>query len=329
MNFIRNFFSTIAGSLLTLTLGLLIIAFSISLVLFDSKFVLGTLEKNNTYKVVATEIVPKILIYALTQRFEEQAPDQGIANKLAQKLDKSTFENLSGDLKKIVENSYFFVIGEKEQFEVRLELKDYIPNLQQNLTSAVASLQAEGQLQDFNIAELNTNLQDASNASIHISQDKVEVTGLKELESKQNPEKNDKSFLRQARANAERIKQAQALLLVATVVLAVFLFVTRVPHFLSGFKWLANTLISSAIFPLVLGILLLLIKPVGIVTRFLNEQEDIANFQAAVALVSVNLEAITQKIFLNILVISACLIALAIVLHVLIFFLNKRNHKPS
>ena len=328
MNLIRNFFSTVIGSLLALVLGLLIVLYSISSVLFDSKFILNTLEKNNTYKVLASELIPKVLVFALTQRFEEQSPDQSIADKLAQRLDKTTFEKLTPDLKKLFESSYYFVVSEKEQFEVRLELKNYLPTLQQNLTAAVSSLQTEGQLPGLDVAELNTNLQEAGEASLYITQDKIEVSGLKDLNTNQN--QNNKSFLRQARLVLQRVKETQSLLVVAMLLLAVVLFATRLPHFLSGAKWLATTTISAAFLPLVLGFLLLVTKPMGLVARFLKEQESVANFSPAVDLVTNNLQTIAEKIFLNILTISAALIIAAVLVHILVFFLNqKTKHKSA
>lgn len=323
MNLVRNLFSSLISAVLVLALGVLIFVFSILSVVQNRDFILSTLEKNNTYKILATEIVPKVLVFALTQRFVEQNPDQNIADKLAQKLDKTTFENLSADLKKIVEDSYSFAILEKEQFEVRLELKNYLPSLQQNLTTAVASLQTEGQLQGLDTAELNAGLAEANQASIYITQDKIEVSGLKELDSREEP--NKESFLRQARVVLERINQTQSLLIIATLVLALALFATRLPHFLSGLKWLATTIISAAFFPLILGFLLLIIKPVDLVSRFLKEQESVANFSAAVDLVSANLQTITEKVFFNVLIVSGSLILLAITLHIVVFFLTPRS----
>lgn len=325
MNFIRNSFSSLAGFFLTFALGSLIVIFSTTLVLLDSRVVLSTIEKNNTYSIVATEIVPKVLTYALTQRFEEQLPDQKIADKISSKLDKSTFEGLAVDLKKIIENSYLFVIGETEQFEVRLELKNYIPNLQQNLTTAVESLQAEGQLQGLDPNQLNSDLQEANQASIYITQDRIEVTGLQEINTSQGEGQNKESALRKWREAVIRLKETQALLMIVTAVLAIVLFATRLPHFLSGFKWIATTMLSAAFFPLVLSILLIIFKPVNLISRFLKEQESVANFGSAVDLFSVNLQVILEKIFLNILTISAVLIVSAILIHILVFFLSKRT----
>ncbi len=329
MNLIRNFFSSIIGSLLTLTLGFLIITFSITLVIFDSKFILSTFEKNNTYEVLATEVIPKVLVFAIAQQAEEQNPDQSVAEKLTQKLDKTTFEKLSPDLKKIFENSYAFVVGEKEQFEVRLELQSYLPTLQENLSAAVSSLQTEGQLQGLNVEELTANLQEANQASLLITQDKIEVSGIKELNTTQNQDQNDKSFLRQARLALQRIKESQSILIVTTVLLAVILFATRLPHFLSGFKWIASTGISATFLPLIFGFLALITKPVGMVSGFLKEQEGVATFSSAVDLISKNLETITNKIFVNILTISLTLMAVSIALYILVFFLQKRQTKAQ
>lgn len=327
MNFIRNFFSSIVGSILTIILGLLIILYSFSMVVFDSNFILGTLEKNNTYKVIAGDVIPKFLVFAMTQKSEQQSSDQNIAKDIYQKLDKTTFDQLSPDFKKIVENSYDFVVGKQDQFEVRLQLKDYLPSFQQNLNSAVTSLQKEGQLQEFNLDETNANLNQADQASILITQDKIEVTGIKDLETNQNTNQNDNSVLRNARSALERVRQTQSLLIIAAIFLAVVLFATRLPHFLSGIKWLASTGISAAFLPLIFGFLGLVFKPVGMISGFLKEQQSVADFSTAIDLISKNLETIINKIFVNILTISSILMVSSIALFVIVFFLQQRQAK--
>lgn len=324
MNLLRNFFSTILGSLLILILGFLIIVFSITTVLFDNKFILGTIEKNNTYKIVSTEIIPQVLSYALTQRFQEAAPNQNIANKVTAKLDKTAFEKLTPELQKIVESSYSFIIGEIENFEVRIDLKNYIPALDANLTSAITSLQAEGQLQGINLQEISDSLKEGTNASLYVTGDKIEISGLKEISAAQNESSQEKSTLRQTREVLERVKQTQGLLILAAIILAVLLFTSRIPHWLSGLKWISTTTLSAAFFPLVASFLLLLLKPVGIVSKFLKEQNEVANFSLAVDLISKNLEVILDKIFLTILTFSGILVATAVVLYVIVFFLTRR-----
>lgn len=330
MNILRNFFSTIIASVLTIILGLLIISYSITLVLFDSKSFLATLEKNNTYKSISQDILPNFLVYAMSQRFQEANPDQNIAQKISDKLDKKAFANLEPDLKNIVENSYSYAISEKDRFEVRIELKNYIPSLQQNLTSAITSLQTEGQLQGIDIGDLTTQLQEANQASIYITQDKIEVSGLKEITTENKNDSSDKPFLKQAREALIRLKQSQSILVLGAIVLLVLLFVTRIPHTLSGLKWISTTFVSASILPLIGGFLLFLIKPVGLISNFIKDQEGIANFSSAVDLLTINLQAITEKIFLNVVIISASLLGAGIILYIAVFILQKRaKHSPQ
>lgn len=329
MNFVRNFFSAIFGSLLILSLGILIVVYSITSVFFDEEFILGTLQKNNTYDKVAQEVVPTFLTYALTQRFQEENPDQQVAEKISARLDKKIFEQLAPDLQKIFESSYSFVTGDIDSFEVRIELKNYTPQLEAGLNSAISSLQAEGQVGNIDLSELSTDLQQGSNASLYITQDKLEVTGLQELNTQTAQNTPEESFLRQGREALVRLLQAQSLLLVATVVLTILLFLTRIPHFLSGFKWLATTSISAAFFPLILSFLLFVTKPVGIISRFLRDQDEVANFSTVVDLFDQNLSVISEKVFLNILMFSGMLMIFGIGLYILVFFLSKRTHNPA
>lgn len=328
MNIIRNFFSASVASLITIILGLLILSFSITSVIFDTKFVLSTIEKNNTYKVVVKDILPMSLVYALSQRFEEANPDQAIAQKITDKLDKSTFSNLEPDIKKIVEDSYSFVIGEKDKFEVRIELKKYIRPLQQNLVSAVTSLQNEGQLQGLDSNQLSADLQEANEASIYLTQDKIEVSGLKEINQEANNKTREEgSFLTETRLALERLRQTQSLLIAATIILFLSLFLTRIPHWLTGIKWISTTLISGSAFPLVVSLLLFFVKPVGLISNFLKKQESFMTFSSAVNLMTVNLGEITEKIFFNAAIISAGLLGLGIILYLVIsFFIGKSSH---
>lgn len=328
MNFLRNFLSTIFSSLLVLVVGFLIIIVSITSVVFDQKFILGTLEKNNTYKVLSTEIIPQVLTYALTSEFQQEVPDQNIADQITSEMDKSAFEQLSPELQKVVESSYSFVIGETDNFAVQIQFGKYIPVLQTNLENAVSNLQSKGQIQGFDIKEVTDNLQEGKDASILITAEKIEVTGLQELNQNQQPSADmKKSILYQLRDTLEKIRQTQTLLIVAAVFLYILLFLSRIPHFLSGLKWVSTTTLSAAIFPLVVGFLLFVIKPVGIITKFIKEQDGVGNFSVAVDLASKNLEVITEKIFLNILTFSGVLTATAALLYVAVFFLTRAKNR--
>lgn len=328
MNLVRNFFSSIIGSLLVFVIGALIVLFSITLVLFDQNFVLGTLAKNDTYHKFATEVVPKFLVVATTQRYQTEATDQSLSESLSERIDTSAFGNLEPDLKSIVENSYSFVLGEKDGFEVQIELRNYLPSLQQNIDNALSSLQSEGKFQGISLEEIGEGVEGAENASLRITQDNIEVIGLNELNTETQVSNKEDSPLRNFREIIGKIRETQTLLIVISIILVVILFLTRLPHFLSGFKWIASTAVSASLLPLVLGFLLLLFKPVDLITRFIKEQESVATFSTAVDVISKNLLDITNKIFMDIVLISGAILIFGIFSYLLVFFLSKKS-KPA
>ncbi|HSX57879.1 MAG TPA: hypothetical protein VLE47_01240 [Candidatus Saccharimonadales bacterium] len=327
MKFIRDFFSSILGFLLVLTLSTYVVILSFTNVFLKPAVFLKILDSHQTYEKITTEILPQTILSNFLKTQDNGQINQETIDKVASLVDKEKLKPLSVQFKKVVEDGYYYAIGQNANFEEKIDLTNNLTQLKESFSSGLKTAEAQGLITAPQSNEILQNLPTNKNLTLIVTPDKIAlVSGAGKLEEP-TPTPNQKFSLKTLRASVANTKQAENLTLISTIILALLLFASRIPDWAASFKWLGGSLFAAGIFPLVLSFVLLWLHPLKILEQFILNQK-LSVSPVMLSLATANLGDLLNKFLENLRLYSLVLVIAAVVCYLATWGLHKLN-KPK
>jgi len=359
LNFLRNSLSGLVSFVLVPSIVASLLIFGFANVFLNTDTFTSVLRENNTFVRTSQNVIPSLLVNLVARAGTENRLPPDVIIRVVKNIDKT---QLAADLEMLVSNAHSYVIGETESFTTRIEVESYVKSLRENLkpeitsfinslpvctaeqeaqlakseTGQVLSCRPQGKtteqlLSELEVDKLVDSLAKESPKALVFTEKEVrtdpQIIKLDEI----NKKPTDNSTLQNLKTAVGNLRSSQTLLLSIVILLAIVLFVSRLPHFASGFKWLSSALFSASIFPLVIGVLLFIYaKPdmlEGPIRSLAGLRENSELESALTSLAADSLAGFAGRLSQSLIFSSIALVFVAIVLYFISFFLQQRAKK--
>jgi len=356
---LRNLISSLFSFVLVITITTLIFLLSVTSVFSNKKTFFSILKSNNTFSKIVQDILPSLLVNLGTKDEDAQIPSEVIL-QVVENIDKSA---LASSLETLVDQTHDYVFGKSEKIFVRLPVQPYLSSISDNLEPSInsyieslpictasqeekhktstfdktlscrpASLSVQQLKEEFGVSSIVNELKNSTPQALIITESEIktepEIIKFDEIKEKQQRTENTLSSLRKA---VDYLNFIILFLLGVSIFLSATLFVSRLPHFASGFLWLASSFFSASIFPFIFGLLTIIFVKVDLLRKIINDffgaEKNSLLAKSSADLAAKNLAGLANKISLNVLAGSFFLAVIAIVFFSIYLFLSYKTRK--